>query len=324
MIGGGGWKCLVSFFKIEVKASAGCAVCSKILANIAHENGYDDEQGNRVPNFDVTTWPSIGCGAPFKSRTKSGKRRMACVLRIKQGGKEINVPSIVPPPDVLHALNKCMSLPKDWEMQTPRMLQEATIPMFPTTWKCGPPYDFIGRFQTEDWIKRRKPYVSEKGWSNILMVALRGVSPNLSPEEVEKMDSIIKTADDLEKEWQQLLDEEAAEGADNGLHIEEAHTAEERCIARAREVLVRRDKEIHPWNYHRGHECTGELVKCGPAQTVQPPPPPGPPPPPAGSRKDRVMADLDNEAVQILIGAEIPYDWIGGRYEKPRPPKWKR
>lgn len=189
-----------SFFKIEVKASAGCAVCSKILANIAHENGYDDEQGNRVPNFDVTTWHSIGCGALFKSRTKSGKRRMACVLRIKQGGKEINIPSIVPPPDVLHALNKWMSLPKDWEMQTPRMLQEATIPMFPTTWKCGPPYDFIGRFQTGDWIKRGKPYVSEKGWSNILMIALRGVSPNLSLEEAEKMDSIIKTADDLEKE----------------------------------------------------------------------------------------------------------------------------
>ena len=45
---------------------------------------------------------------------------------------------------------------------------------------------------------------------------------------------------------------------------------------------------------------------------------------PSGSRKGRVMADLDNEAVRVQVEADVPYDWIGGRYEKPLPPKWKR
>ena len=84
-------------------------------------------------------------------------------------------------------------------MQTPRMLQEATIPMFPATWTCGPPYDFIGRFQTGDWVKRGQPYVSERGWANILMVVLRSVSPNLTLEQAAEMDSIVETADKLEK-----------------------------------------------------------------------------------------------------------------------------
>ena len=106
--------------------------------------------------------------------------------------------------------------------------------------------------------------------------------------------------------------------------MEELHTDEERCIMHAKEVRERIDKEIHPWNYQGGKQCAGEIVRCGPAQEVKPPPPPGPPPPPAGSRKDRIMANLDDEAVKTMIEAKVPYDWIGGQYQKPRPPKWKR
>ena len=60
MEGGGGWRCIVSYYKIEVKAAAGCTVCSKIIENIAKANGTTDQQGKRLRNYDVTTWPPIG------------------------------------------------------------------------------------------------------------------------------------------------------------------------------------------------------------------------------------------------------------------------
>ena len=77
MEGEGGWRCLVSYWKIEVKAAAGCQVCSTILSDIAKANATMDAHDVRTPNYDVTTWPTIGCGAPFRNKTKSGKTRKA-------------------------------------------------------------------------------------------------------------------------------------------------------------------------------------------------------------------------------------------------------
>ena len=231
MEGEGGWRCLVSYWKIEVRASAECQVCSTILSDIAKANATTDANGVKKPNYDVTTWPPIGCGAPFRNKTKSGKKRMCCIVRVKHGDDDMHIPSILPPPDVLHALNICMSLPKDWRKQSPRMLKMQNIPVFPTTWNCGWPHEFVGRFQVEDWMKRGMPYMTEEGWSTFLLMVVATLSTDLTAEQTLEREAVIETARTVTAIWEEMQaqgDETTASSGPPGLYIEHFDTAEER------------------------------------------------------------------------------------------------
>ena len=125
---------------------------------------------------------------------------------------------------------------------------------------------------------------------------------------------------------EELMSKRGPDWEPPGLYIEDSYTAEERTRENiGSEVNKKRDQQIHPWTYHAGERCIGELVDCGPAGPPPPPRPPGPPPPPSGARKGRTMADLENEAVQVQIRADIPYEWIGGGcYKKPLLPNHRQ
>ena len=150
------------------------------------------------------------------------------------------------------------------------------IPVFPTTWNCGWPHEFIGRFQVEDWMKRGMPYMTEEGWSNFLLMVVDTLATDLTAEQTLEREAVIETARKITAIWEEMQargDDTTASSTPPGLHIGDFYTAEKRCkVNFTDEASRKRDQSIHPWNYLAGEGCTGQVAEYSPLQPAVPSP----------------------------------------------------
>ena len=87
-----------------------------------------------------------------------------------------------------------MNLPESWKKMSLKRLQMGNIPAFPTTWRCGYPYEFTARFQVDEWLKLGLPYMSEKGWADYLLSMAEGMVTEMTWEQKSAKEALLEAA----------------------------------------------------------------------------------------------------------------------------------
>ena len=224
----GGWRGRVSFLKIFAKATVGCETCCKTFRELAKENGHHDGiKWQYIGGY--TTWSPMGCGCPFRNKTKAGKNRMRCVLHLRPGEHEMSIPSTLPGSNVIHALNLCMDVPEGWKIMTPAQLQIDAGPALPAGWGYGSPYTFVARFPVQERMDAGLPYMNEKGWADSFNMIAESQGTTWLPKKRKAIEALVACSRTLYSAWNKIQEKiDQGNAPKKILHRGKTHTAEER------------------------------------------------------------------------------------------------